>query len=313
MDNNKINEKYLLTLTKDSKTGLIEICEEEIINPLENQITELIKIWPEDFDDEYDNLIKLIDKTLKNNKNIIISILKNLSFLIKNIINFLRTTPEIKYLNNYNNRYCESYQRPFQEFNVNTDNLILEIEEKYKLNLKLIQEIELMDDNLIFNDLLFDKIVISFFKMLKSNFITWSNAVSINETYKLCFKDKSVLAFSHRIRGWANPKFNITENLSVDIKTNFGYGKSSYFLLVINFKNLDIIPFAEWIEYKFINKNDILFYTKKFKLVNTEWYECMKFVKYSCNLSIEDEKKFIDTYLNKKTLNLKKKKTIKNI
>ena len=83
---------------------------------------------------------------------------------------------------------------------------------------------------------------------IKDKYILWNNAFSINKAYNICKKDKSILSFSHRKDGWSNPVYQLTQNFSVEIKTNFGYGRKSYFYTKLNYKEIDITPVSEWIE-----------------------------------------------------------------
>ena len=43
----------------------------------------------------------------------------------------------------------------------------------------------------------------------------------------------------------------VTPNFSVEIKTNFGYGSVSYFYTKLKYKNIEITPFSEWVDYEF--------------------------------------------------------------
>jgi len=54
-------------------------------------------------------------------------------------------------------------------------------------------------------------------------------ANSLEKAYKKCDRDDTILAFSHRRVGWSEKPYQIDENFSIEFKTNFGYGNSSYF------------------------------------------------------------------------------------
>ncbi len=63
------------------------------------------------------------------------------------------------------------------------------------------------------------------------------------------------------------------------------------------FKDIDIIPFSEWVEYRNITYNEILQYSRKYKVENQSWKNAMEYVKDASNLCIKDELNFIKTYI----------------
>ena len=109
--------------------------------------------------------------------------------------------------------------RPYQGVKANIQELIKELIEKEN-------ELEKSNDNNK-DDVAKEKLAFKY--LVKNKLLLWSKAASINKTYRRCYEDKTILIFSHRLRGWSNPVFQLTPNFSVEIKTNFGYGNSSYF------------------------------------------------------------------------------------
>ena len=63
------------------------------------------------------------------------------------------------------------------------------------------------------------------------------------------------------------------------------------------FKDIDIIPFSEWVEYRNITYNEILQYSRKYKVENQSWKNAMEYVRDASNLCIKDELNFIKTYI----------------
>ena len=132
---------------------------------------------------------------------------------------------------------------------------------------------------------------------LLSQYGLWIKASSIQKAYEICKQDENVLAFSHRLCGWSNPVHQLTKIFSVELKTNFGYGSVTYFYSKLKFKNIEITPFSAWIEYEQSYFSDIIRYTRKHFPSNEEWLEAMTFCQDACNLSLSDEKKFVEVYI----------------
>jgi len=122
-------------------------------------------------------------------------------------------------------------------------------------------------------------------------------AYSLEIAYKKAMDDQNVIAMSHRRRGWTEELFELTKKLKIKFKTNFGYGSKRYFYAKLIFKDIDIIPFSEWVEYRNITYNEILRYSRKYKVENQSWKNAMEYVRDASNLCIKDELNFIKTYI----------------
>ena len=125
----------------------------------------------------------------------------------------------------------------------------------------------------------------------------WGKAYAINNTYQLCKANKNILAYSHRVIGWINFKFCLTSNFSCEIDTNFGYGYSSYFYVKLKYKNIEITPFSEWVQYEYAKFSEIIRYSSSYLLENKNWLDAMEYCQKACNLSTKDEIEFIEKYL----------------
>jgi hypothetical protein len=118
--------------------------------------------------------------------------------------------------------------------------------------------------------------------------------------YKSCEQkrlQKSILAYSHRKVGWGTPKYELNPNFSIELKTNFGYGYVSYFYTRIRYKELDIIPFSDWILYERAQLFEIIRYSAKHQLKNESWLEALEYSRDACNLSLTDEVAFVRKYV----------------
>ena len=122
-------------------------------------------------------------------------------------------------------------------------------------------------------------------------------AYAIELAYENAENDSSIVAISHRKLGWAYPSFNLTKNLDVQFLTNFGYGNKSYFCIKLRFKNIDIIPFSEWVRYSDSRYDELLSYSQDYHVKNSSWKGAMAYTRSAVNLCVEDESKFIEKYI----------------
>lgn len=90
--------------------------------------------------------------------------------------------------------------------------------------------------------------------------------------------NSSVLAYSHRKTGWHTDEFRLDSNFKISISTNFGYGSSSYFDLLLRYKNINIIPYTKIIYYKYANASSILHCTEDYRVSDESWKVCYDFV-----------------------------------
>jgi hypothetical protein len=254
----KINEEVLCVLKKNQLTNQLEV--------------EYVKI---------ESAFPLIIQNLQ-------TLCDDSNSSLDQLVKFFEENKELDELSHYY-FYCESLDGVRQGLNVYDQNTIDEIITRQQVML-------LNQEN---RPLTYDikGAVTDYKKKVKENYILWVKAYSINLAYDLCGKDKNNLAFSHRKPGWSNPIYKPTTNFSTEIKTNFGYGKSSYFYTILKYKNIEITPFSEWIHYQFAKFYEIVRYSKKHTLKNEYWLEAMEFSKEAYNLSLTDEVEFIEKYI----------------
>jgi hypothetical protein len=257
----KINEEFLCVLRKNTLTNQIEIDYVKIETPFPILI---------------ENFWNLLDDSNSS---------------LDQVINFIKTRDELNQLTKHYN-YCRNLTGFYQSFIANNQNTIQEIIDRQYL--MLLNQKYALEKGCHFD---IKKNINDYKQELKAKYSLWVKAFSINKTYRLCHEDNSILNFSHRIDGWSNPVYQLTTNFSVEIKTNFGYGRSSYFYTILKYKNIEITPFSEWIDYEFAKFSEIVRYTQSHISDNKYWLEAMEFSKDACNLSMTDEVKFVERYV----------------
>jgi hypothetical protein len=236
----------------------VEIDFLDIINPLEQQLIELTAIC------------------------------ENPNKTITEIIDFIKRSKDFNLLTR-GYSYCENLAGTYQGVYANNQSFIGEISETYNSIVANFQEDPEGYD--------YQGALISLKLEIKNKYVLWCKAYAIDLAYKKCTDDDNVLTYSHRITGWADPVYQLTPNFSLELKTNFGYGSASYFYTRLKYKNIDITPFSDWVHYRFAQFNDIIRYSKSHVLTQQSWYEAMLFTKDACNLSLSDEKGFVNKYI----------------
>lgn len=273
----KINEDFILVLVRNPSSGMIDLDSVEITNPLEIPLNGIL------------NRCKSATSTLMD------------------LIEYLQKTPALDALTKQY-KYCQSLSKPYQGVDIDNQLTLKEIAQfeselqakEVALSKRLIAvnaNESVMDyERKQFDDWKSERVA-SFKRRLLVNYVYWGRVYAITKTYRICANRNDVLTFSHRLTGWSNPVYKLTDNFSVEIKTNFGYGQSSYFYTKFKFKDIEITPFSEWIEYRFAKFEEIVRYSKRHALENKYWFDAIAYAKDACNMSLTDEQEFVSMYI----------------
>lgn len=92
----------------------------------------------------------------------------------------------------------------------------------------------------------------------------WIHAYRFLQARKELSNQKNIISYSHRYQGWSKPKYKVNDELTIEFITNFGYGNSSYFYLLLIYRGIQIFPFMEWINYQYAEASEMEKYTKKY-------------------------------------------------
>jgi hypothetical protein len=277
MTEQKINEDFLLLLVDNS--GLVESTTISIDNHFEQETLSIKKLCEGHFDN------------------------------INQIIQFLGNSLKPKLPNKVFN-YCKELDKAYQSVIINIDSGIQDINTKRDLiytNQKIAVN-EKKEYNL-------DENIRELKSQILDKILLWFKVFNIEFAYDKAKKVPNMLVYSHRISGWSNPEYKITDNLKQQVKTNFGYGSVSYFYSLITFKNIQITPFSEWIDYRYSNFSEVIRYTRSFrsripviddknrvkyyktKIDNSYWHNAIDFTKNAANLSLINEREFVEKYI----------------
>lgn len=135
----------------------------------------------------------------------------------------------------------------------------------------------------------------NFYKAIEKRVVPYA----VTHHYGVLDDDSSVLAYSHRRCGWSFPLFQLDNDVKVCYLTNFGYGRSSYFYTQVFYKDIAILPYSDWVLYRYADMIEIIEYTKVHLVKNgyEEWKDTLMFTADIYNLAAKDPERFVNDYI----------------
>jgi len=103
---------------------------------------------------------------------------------------------------------------------------------------------------------------------------------------------KSCLIYSSEAIGWYKPHYNITGNARIGLSSNFCYGRSAYFDVLLNYKGINILPYSDLVNYYWSNMMDNIRCTRSYRPYRYNWDTVLDFVAEICNWIERDSASF---------------------
>ena len=97
--------------------------------------------------------------------------------------------------------------------------------------------------------------------------------------------------------GWSIFNYSIDKDLTIQIQTNFGYGRSSYFFCNLNYKDIQILPYTCIIRYFKVQWTDFVRYTRKYSASRGSWKDVFCFVEDTANFAKRNQEEFIRVWI----------------
>lgn len=117
------------------------------------------------------------------------------------------------------------------------------------------------------------------------------------------FKELSILnndpinkMYSTETIGWTTYEYAINENIKFYLKSNFGYGSSSYFYVNLTYKGIDILPYSDIVKYYYANITEFIRYTRLYEPIRSSWNIALSFVVKTTNQA-KDEESFVKIWI----------------
>lgn len=125
----------------------------------------------------------------------------------------------------------------------------------------------------------------------------WIDAICYMEAASQLNNDSSVKMYSMEKIGWNRFRLQINDNIKIALNTNFGFGNAAYFLLAVQYKGLDILPYSYIVKYYKAHMADIVRCTRSYIPCRESWLASFDFISDFINNSIADPEAFVKSYI----------------
>ena len=97
--------------------------------------------------------------------------------------------------------------------------------------------------------------------------------------------------------GWKDFEYKVNDDITVYIKTNFGYGSASYFFCNLKYKDINILPYSWPVKYYYVEMIDFIRYTRRYSPRRISWDEVFDFTVETANMAKHEPEKFIREWI----------------
>ena len=115
----------------------------------------------------------------------------------------------------------------------------------------------------------------------------YSNAILCNNV------ESRYYMYSNEKHGRFKYEKSISDDIKLEVKTNFCYGSSSSFVVAISYKGIPIHPYSIWVKYYYAGFNEIIRCTRSYRPERQSWHFCMDFVVWFVNKALDNPDAFI--------------------
>lgn len=106
-----------------------------------------------------------------------------------------------------------------------------------------------------------------------------------------------VRMFSTDTIGWTTYNYVINQDVSIRLDSNFGYGRSSYFLLSILYRGMEIYTFSDYVKYPYANMRALISHTRTYRVERDSWPDALEFVAETANAAVCSPQTFMETFI----------------
>lgn len=125
----------------------------------------------------------------------------------------------------------------------------------------------------------------------------WINASCYSEEALRLNKDSSVKMFSKENVGWSDFNHKVNDDIKIAIRTNFGFGRAAHFVLAVQYKGLDILPYSYIVKYYNAGMADIVRCTRSYHPCRESWVASFDFISDFVNQSVANPETFVRSYI----------------
>ena len=270
MEKSQVNEKYVLTLVENSDATLsvrrMDIPSSEVL------IAEL------------EAMVDNPNRTIYDMSSYFYSVF----------------SPKIKffafcYPSEYNESYIDSRSVPkeisYADYikDVNVIEKVFNAQHRFNKEPKEVLKLKLYKEIMEFN--------LSAKKKYLKNASIYIKCQQLSETIKKIKEHNEIKFYSRDVVGYSTYTHKINDNITIELRTNFGYGSSSYFNLAVKYKDVVILPYSYLVHYYYANMKSLMAYTRAYRPLRESWGAAIDFIADFVNQSIADPMKFIGEYV----------------
>ena len=110
-------------------------------------------------------------------------------------------------------------------------------------------------------------------------------------------QDSNVKMYSTDQIGWKEFEYKANDDITVYVKSNFGYGSASYFFCNLKYKDINILPYTAIIKYYYVQMVDFIRCTRRYAIRRDSWDEVFSFATVTGNLAKNEPEKFVKEWI----------------
>lgn len=144
-------------------------------------------------------------------------------------------------------------------------------------------------------------LLVSYARDLKKGYLfdarRYVNATNYYRTLTEVKKAGNVRMWSTDTRGWSDFSYKVTDDITITLGTNFGFGSAAYFKLNLRYKGINILPYSHLVRYYYANRRDLIRYTRLYDPTHENWNAAFAFVEQTANLAAQSAQEFVREWI----------------
>lgn len=121
----------------------------------------------------------------------------------------------------------------------------------------------------------------------------------LSETVNKIKEHEGIKLYSRDVVGYSTYTHKINDDITVELRTNFGFGRAAYFNLAIKYKDIVVLPYSYLVHYYYANMKSLMACTRAYRPLRESWEASIDFIADFVNQSIYDPKRFVSEYVIK--------------
>lgn len=110
-------------------------------------------------------------------------------------------------------------------------------------------------------------------------------------------RDSEVRMWSTDQIGWKDFEYKVNDDITVYIKSNFGYGSASYFFCNLKYKEINILPYTSVVKYYYVKMIDFIRHTRTYAIERNSWAQVFDFAIVAANMAKHEPERFAKQWI----------------